>query len=209
MFRFWAYVCIKLWATVACGGDVSENTFAFQSIKVTESNLTASFLYIPGLCVTWWILCHQVKGNFQVNGSFSVGLMSVICMTTYKCTNNNNISKAYSRLRDMWVNSYENDYNAYEFLTWNFRAKKAGKDILITAVFCLTLIFAEIFFLYSCNNQLALRAFVQLKVTFAPISVLWFRGTPINSGAWTVGKNILQWIYLLLSRSAGLKLIQL
>ena len=111
-------------------------------------------------------------------------------MAIYKCTNNNNISKAYSRLRDMWVNSYENDYNAYEFLT--FGAKKAGKDILITAVFCLTLIFAEIFFLYSCNNQLALRAFVQLKVTFAPISVLWFRGTPINSGAWTVGKNILQ-----------------
>ena len=111
-------------------------------------------------------------------------------MAIYKCTNNNNISKAYSRLRDMWVNSYENDYNAYEFLT--FGAKKAGKDILITAVFCLTLIFAEIFFLCSCNNQLALRAFVQLKVTFAPISVLWFRGTPINSGAWTVGKNILQ-----------------
>ena len=158
MFRFWAYVCIKLRATVACGGDVSENTFAFQSIKVTESNLTPSFLYIPGLCVSWWILCHQVKGNLQVNGSFRVGLMSVICMTIYKCTNNNNISKAYSRLRDMWVNSYENDYNAYEFLT--FGAKKAGKDILITAVFCLTLIFAEIFFLYSCNNQLALRAFV-------------------------------------------------
>ena len=158
IFRFWAYVCIKLGATVACGGDISENTFAFQSIKVTESNLTPSFLYIPGLCVTWWILCHQVTGNLQVNGSFRVGLMSVICMTIYKCTNNNNISKAYSRLRDMWVNSYENDYNAYEFLT--FGAKKAGKDILITAVFCLTLIFAEIFFLYSCNNQLALRAFV-------------------------------------------------
>ena len=33
---------------------------------------------------------------------------------------------------------------------------------------------------------------VQLKVTLAPISALWFRGTPINSGAWTVGKNILQ-----------------
>ena len=29
---------------------------------------------------------------------------------------------------------------------------------------------------------------VQLKVTLAPISALWFRGTPINSGAWTVGK---------------------
>ena len=113
IFRFWAYVCIKLRATVACGGDVSENTFAFQSIKVTESNLTPSFLYIPGLCVTWWILCHQVTGNLQVNGSFRVGLMSVICMAIYKCTNNNNISKAYSRLRDMWVNSYENDYDHY------------------------------------------------------------------------------------------------
>ena len=33
---------------------------------------------------------------------------------------------------------------------------------------------------------------VQLKVTLAPISALWFRGTPINSGAWTVGKNTLQ-----------------
>ena len=125
IFRFWAYVCIKLRATVACGGDVSENTFAFQSIKVTESNLTPSFLYIPGLCVTWWILCHQVKGNLQVNGSFRVGLMSVICMAIYKCTNNNNISKAYSRLRDMWVNSYENDYNAYEFLTFGAKKKPA------------------------------------------------------------------------------------
>ena len=33
---------------------------------------------------------------------------------------------------------------------------------------------------------------VQLKVTLAPISALWFRGTPINSGAWTVGKNTFQ-----------------
>ena len=33
---------------------------------------------------------------------------------------------------------------------------------------------------------------VQLKVTLAPISALRFRGTPINSGAWTVGKNTLQ-----------------
>ena len=39
-----------------------------------------------------------------------LGLMSVICITIYKYTNRNNISMAYSRLRDMWVNSYENDY---------------------------------------------------------------------------------------------------
>ena len=30
---------------------------------------------------------------------------------------------------------------------------------------------------------------VQLKVTLAPISVLWFRGTPTNSGAGPVGKR--------------------
>ena len=49
---FGIYKCIKSRATIACGGNVSENTFVFQSIKVTESNLTPSFLYIPGLCVT-------------------------------------------------------------------------------------------------------------------------------------------------------------
>ena len=235
MFRFWAYVCIKLWATVACGGDVSENTFAFQSIKVTESNLTPSFLYIPGLCVTWWILCHQVKGNLQVNGSFRVGLMSVICMAIYKCTNNNNISKAYSRLRDMWVNSYENDYNAYEFLTFGAKKKPAKTflsplsfashwylpksssfTLVITNWLCVLLSSLGLDCkanesLFLIHEMLGARrpVAVQLKVTFAPISVIWFRGTPINSDAWTVGKNILQWIYLLLSRSAGLKLIQL
>ena len=30
---------------------------------------------------------------------------------------------------------------------------------------------------------------VQLKVTLAPTSALWFRGTPSNSGPWPVGKR--------------------
>ena len=35
----------------------------------------------------------QVKGNLFVNGSFRVGLMSVICITMYKCMNNTDISR--------------------------------------------------------------------------------------------------------------------